>query len=220
MKMKRILGLVMVLMFAVLSMQAATEFVIEGVILDENAVPLIGANILIEGTTKGVVSDFDGKFAINSSTACLDLRVSYIGFETFLQETCRQTKNVIILSTGIDLKEVTITAFASEILTSCNTIFCSVLSSNVTEEAVKKETAPSIFHVSCYPIPMHEYVSVNLEKDIDKLELFDIQGQLLMTKPAMAEGISTVYIDNLPAGAYVFKFTKGKEIQTIRVSKV
>ena len=101
----------MVLLFAALSVQAATGFVIEGIVLDENAVPLIGANILIEGTSKGSVSDLNGKFIIKSSTACLDLRVSFIGFETFLQEVCHQVKNELVLTRGIDLKEVTITAF-------------------------------------------------------------------------------------------------------------
>ena len=38
---------------------------IEGTILDENGEPIIGASIVVEGTTNGVISDFDGHFELN-----------------------------------------------------------------------------------------------------------------------------------------------------------
>ncbi len=75
------------------------------------------------------------------------------------------------------------------------------------------------FKASCYPLPANEYVFVDLENDVDKLEIMDMQGQLLITKETLAQGISTVFIDNLPPGTYIFKFTKEKEIQTVKVIK-
>jgi hypothetical protein len=75
------------------------------------------------------------------------------------------------------------------------------------------------FKASCYPLPANSYVFVDLEKDVDKLEVSDLQGQLLLTQSTLPQGISTVYIDNLPPGTYVFKFIKDKEIQSVKVIK-
>ena len=44
--------------------------------------PIPGANILVKGTTKGVVSDFDGKFSIDGVSDSDILVLSYIGFVT------------------------------------------------------------------------------------------------------------------------------------------
>ncbi len=75
------------------------------------------------------------------------------------------------------------------------------------------------FKASCYPLPANSYVFVDLEKDVDKLEVVDLQGQLLLTKSAMTRGISTVFIDNLPPGTYIFKFIRDKEMQSVKVIK-
>lgn len=50
-----------------------------GIVLDKNKEPVIGANVFIKGTTQGVVTDFDGKFAL-SAPIHATLVVSYIGF--------------------------------------------------------------------------------------------------------------------------------------------
>lgn len=75
------------------------------------------------------------------------------------------------------------------------------------------------FKASCYPLPANEYVFVDLENDVDKLEVHDMQGQLLLTKSTLPQGISTVFIDNLPPGTYLFKFIKEQQIQTVKVIK-
>ena len=75
------------------------------------------------------------------------------------------------------------------------------------------------FKASCYPLPANSYVFVDLEKEVDKMEVLDLQGQLLLTRGYMAEGVSTVFIDNLPPGTYIFKFTREQEIQSVKVVK-
>jgi len=47
-----------------------------------NGEPIIGANILIEGTTVGVVTDVNGKFSLDISKADAVIVVSYLGFNT------------------------------------------------------------------------------------------------------------------------------------------
>ncbi|MFZ4477996.1 MAG: carboxypeptidase-like regulatory domain-containing protein [Saprospiraceae bacterium] len=59
-------------------------FVINGTVLDEKNEPLIGANILLEGTTKGTISDVDGKFTLelDDSEKNGTLSISYTGLRS------------------------------------------------------------------------------------------------------------------------------------------
>lgn len=54
---------------------------IRGTITDVNGVPVIGANVVVKGTTNGVITDIDGKFSIDVSEGD-QLEVSYIGYLT------------------------------------------------------------------------------------------------------------------------------------------
>ncbi|MCL9808244.1 TonB-dependent receptor [Flavobacterium luminosum] len=54
---------------------------ITGKVEDENG-PLPGANVVIQGTTNGVATSFDGSFTLNSSKATGTLVVSYLGYES------------------------------------------------------------------------------------------------------------------------------------------
>lgn len=52
---------------------------ITGVVIDERGDPVIGANIIEEGTSNGVVTDIDGQFSITLS-GNVTLKVTYIGY--------------------------------------------------------------------------------------------------------------------------------------------
>lgn len=70
-----------VVLFSTLSLFAQTT--ITGVVQDEDFnQPLVGANILIEGTEIGIATDFLGKFEITTPNTSGFLVVSYYGFET------------------------------------------------------------------------------------------------------------------------------------------
>ena len=72
----------MVLLALGLSTGSWAQKQVTGVVLDEDNVPLPGASVLEKGTNNGVVSDFDGNFAISVSEDNATLVVSYIGYET------------------------------------------------------------------------------------------------------------------------------------------
>ena len=54
---------------------------ISGNITDESGVPLPGANVIIEGTSTGVSTDFDGNFQIQAQAGQV-LQISFIGYTT------------------------------------------------------------------------------------------------------------------------------------------
>mgnify|MGYP000009535141 FL=1 len=54
---------------------------ITGVITDQNKEPIIGANVLVKGTTNGTITDLDGKFTLQVPEQAV-LEISYIGYIT------------------------------------------------------------------------------------------------------------------------------------------
>lgn len=54
---------------------------VTGIIVDELGEPVIGANVVVAGTTQGTITDFDGNFSLEASENST-LEISYIGFLT------------------------------------------------------------------------------------------------------------------------------------------
>lgn len=82
---------------------------IKGTITSSEGEPLIGANVTVKGTTTGTVSDLDGNYKLTANEGDI-LQFSYIGFNA--QEIKVSTQDVIdiILTVGIELKDVVVTA--------------------------------------------------------------------------------------------------------------
>lgn len=61
----------------------AQERQLEGIITDAaGGMPLIGATVMVEGTTTGTVTDFNGAFSI-SATPGANLLISYLGYDNY-----------------------------------------------------------------------------------------------------------------------------------------
>ena len=78
--MKKIKILYLILIFPAILF--AQNIDITGTIIDEDANPLPGASILIEGSTVGASSDFDGNFNLSINGNTKTLVVSFIGYKT------------------------------------------------------------------------------------------------------------------------------------------
>ncbi|MFD2551294.1 TonB-dependent receptor domain-containing protein [Bizionia sediminis] len=89
---------------------AMAQSTVTGTIMDaEMNAPLPGANIIEEGTTNGVSSDFDGNFTIKTERTNTVLVISYVGYETKkVTVTGSQSIGNIVLSSNNTLEEVVI----------------------------------------------------------------------------------------------------------------
>lgn len=56
--------------------------VIKGRITDETNEGVVGANVLVKGTTNGVITDIDGNYSISVSGNNAILVISFIGYKT------------------------------------------------------------------------------------------------------------------------------------------
>ena len=79
--MKKRVTLLIALLMASISYIYAQQLTITGTVIDKGlGDPVIGATVLVQGTTNGTVTDMDGKFSINASKGDV-LNISYIGYQ-------------------------------------------------------------------------------------------------------------------------------------------
>lgn len=99
------------------SYAALAQFTVTGTVHDANDEPLIGVSILVKGTTRGTVSDFDGNFSLEIPGSSATLEFSYTGFRQEIVEVSasKSTVNVKMSDDISNLEEVVVTGLASSI---------------------------------------------------------------------------------------------------------
>ena len=75
-------SLILILMLFSASVMQAQNRTVKGTVSDAQGEPIIGANVVIVGGTKGVITDLDGKYSIQVPENGAVLKFSYIGFKT------------------------------------------------------------------------------------------------------------------------------------------
>ncbi|MDR1938571.1 MAG: TonB-dependent receptor, partial [Tannerellaceae bacterium] len=89
-----------------------------GTVTDVTGEPIIGANVVVEGTTNGSITDIDGKFSLQNVPDNAVIKVSYIGyleqiintqgknaFTVALQEDSKALSEIVVVGYGAQKKE-------------------------------------------------------------------------------------------------------------------
>ena len=66
-------------MALIVQLTFAQQKTVSGTVSDENGLPLIGATVVISGTSSGTTTDFDGNYKINANAGDV-LNFSYVGY--------------------------------------------------------------------------------------------------------------------------------------------
>ena len=89
-----------------LSDSCASPVIVRGMVIDEeNKEPVIGADVFIDGTNKGIATDIDGQFALKvpSDTSLVISSIGYYSKKVRVSSLLRSENNVIILKTDGNL---------------------------------------------------------------------------------------------------------------------
>ena len=98
-----------------IAVTAMAQITVKGVVKDETGEPIIGANVLVKGTTNGTITDLDGNFSISNVRENATIVVSYIGYSTMeVPVKNRKTIEVKLESSAIDLGEVVAIGYGSQ----------------------------------------------------------------------------------------------------------
>ena len=90
----QILAFVFLLLTSTVSAQTQT---IKGTIVDASSEPIIGASVLVEGTTNGGITDLDGNFTLMNAPSTGKLVVSFVGYQTQTVDIKGQTVFKLVL---------------------------------------------------------------------------------------------------------------------------
>lgn len=106
--MKTFLPFVLIL----LCLTAHSQTTVSGSVVDNNGLPILGANIIASGTSQGTVSDFDGNFTLTvTQSPPFSIEISSVGYEsrTFQVTTNNQVISAVLIE-GSALDEIVISA--------------------------------------------------------------------------------------------------------------
>ena len=82
----------------------------KGIIKDATGEAVIGASVLVKGTTTGTVTDMDGNFSIKGVKKGSTLRISFLGYQTMEVTYNGAPLNLILKEDAQSLNEVVVTA--------------------------------------------------------------------------------------------------------------
>ena len=102
-------------LFASVMMAMAQNSRVTGTVVDENGEPVIGASVLVDGTSRGAVTNIDGVFVIDNVPSTAEtITVSYVGFQTQkLNITRGRDMNIVLRMDAEMLDEVLVVAYGT-----------------------------------------------------------------------------------------------------------
>lgn len=101
---------VLLLMFFFTS-AAIAQMLVRGTIVDQTGESVPGASVQVKGTSKGTISDLDGKFSINVPNRRTILVISFVGYETLEKQVdTSKPMSIVLRENAKELDEVVITA--------------------------------------------------------------------------------------------------------------
>ena len=86
---------------------------VSGIVKDEFGEPLIGVAIVVEGTTMGTVTDFDGNYNLQIPAGSSYLIFSYVGYSQERVRISGNVINVIMDGSNLVLEEVVVSAYGA-----------------------------------------------------------------------------------------------------------
>ena len=121
----RLLSLFIIICFCTLPIYAQNQQ-ITGRVLDKGNEPIIGASVLVKGTTNGTITDLDGNFRLSNVAKDATIQISYIGYKTqdfkldgkthfpiILDEDTQTLDEVVVVGYGVQRKSDLTGAVAS-----------------------------------------------------------------------------------------------------------
>lgn len=206
------------------TIQQQAQKTITGLLTDSNGDPVIGATIIVEGTTRGVTSDIDGRYSIKASVG-ETLEFRYIGFVTTTRRIDAETAtiNVRMETDAVSLEDVVIVGYGQQKKESVVSSMSSIgpaelsiktrsLSNNIAGKisgviAVQRSGEPGwddasfwIRGVSSYaggtnPLILVDGVPRNMNDiDVDEIETFTVLKDAAATAVYGAEGANGVVL--------------------------
>ena len=90
----------------------AQQITVNGIVKDTTGEPVIGANVLVKGTTNGTITDFDGNFQLMANKGDI-IVISFIGYTAQELPATAELMNVILKDDSEMLSEVVVIGYGT-----------------------------------------------------------------------------------------------------------
>jgi len=137
--MKKILSVMLCLLISMTMMMAQNKTITGKVLSGEDGEPIIGATVIVTGTSLGTVTDLDGMFSVKVPNDAKTLTVSYVGMESKVVKISGSRLVVELISDDKVLDDVVVVAYGSQKKTSLTGAIQSV-----NEESLKVRPTSSV----------------------------------------------------------------------------
>lgn len=87
---------------------------VSGMVVDEQYNPIIGASVMVEGSTIGAITDLNGRYSITLPDGKRNLIFSFIGYITQNRQVASNTMNVILAEDPQVLQETVVVGYAPQ----------------------------------------------------------------------------------------------------------
>ncbi len=88
---------------------------VTGKIVDDKGEPIIGANVLVKGTTNGTITDIDGNYTLNNVPGNAIITISYLGYKnTEIAAHDKSLANVILREDTKLIDEVVVVGYGTQ----------------------------------------------------------------------------------------------------------
>lgn len=120
---------------------------VSGVVTDQSGEPIIGANVMVKGSTNGTVTDIDGNYSLDVTTGST-LSISYIGYLTKELPLGNQSViNVILTEDTQALDEVVVVGYGTQKKVTLTGAVSAIKSDDII--TTKNENAQNMLTVRC-----------------------------------------------------------------------
>ena len=104
----------MALLLSVFCFAAYAQKTVTGTVKDATGEPMIGVSVIVDGTTIGGVTDFDGNFTIQNVPEKGILKFSYVGFkDQKIAVAGKSSVNVTLQEDAMGLDEVVVVGYGT-----------------------------------------------------------------------------------------------------------
>ena len=106
--------LLLALLGMVMALSLSAQTTVKGIVTDEKGEPLIGAGVMVEGTTVGTITGIDGDYVLTLPEGAVNLVFSFIGLADQTVPIAGQTEiNVVLKEDQTFLDEVVVVGYAT-----------------------------------------------------------------------------------------------------------
>jgi iron complex outermembrane receptor protein len=216
--MKRFLTFLSVLFLALpFALNAQT---VSGTVTSEGE-PIIGANLLVVGTSNGTITDLDGNYTLSLAAGSHKIEITYTGYTSQTIDVtlaAGETKTVdIVLSEGVGLDEVVVTGNRSKPRTILDS---PVPVDNINTEALKQSGQNNIEQMLNYKVPSFNSQNQAISDATAHYDPADLRGlgpsrTLVLVNGKRKNQSAQVYLNRTPGKGEV-----GIDLKSIPIAAV